>query len=72
MSADTDAPSGLAASVEATDLDTAVGAVAAAGVPIDDDRLRVDLAVLLPLRARVEAIVAERLAAFDARKLGIA
>jgi hypothetical protein len=69
MSVDVEQPIGLAASVEVADLDSAVGAVSAAGVPIDDDRLRVDLAVLLPLRARVEAIVAERLAAFDARGL---
>jgi hypothetical protein len=67
MSVMSEAP--VSTSVEVSDLDAAVGAVAAAGVPIDDDRLRADLTVLLPLRARVEAIVAERLASFDARKL---
>ena len=69
MSADVEQPTGLAASVEVTDLESAVSAVSSAGVPIDDERQRFDLAVLLPLRARVEAIVVERLAAFDARGL---
>lgn len=57
------------ASVEVADLDAALAAVTAAGVPIDDDRLRADLTVLLPFKARVEAVIAERLAAFDSRKL---
>jgi hypothetical protein len=69
MSITVDRPQELAASVEVVDLVTAVGSVSGAGVPIDDERLRADLTALLPLRAQVEAIVAERLAAFDARGL---
>src|SRR6476620_10020026 len=65
MSVDVEQPVGLAASVEVAVLEAAVGAVSAAGVPIDDERLRADLEVLLPLRGRLEALVAERLAAYD-------
>ncbi|MDX6274766.1 MAG: hypothetical protein QOJ92_1976 [Frankiales bacterium] len=56
-------------SAEVADLDAALGKVTSAGVPIDDERVRANLQVLLPLKARLDAIIGVHLREFDARDI---
>ena len=62
-------PPAVSPSIEVADLCAALTRVVDAGPPLDDERLREDLRMLLPALARIEAATAERVREFETREL---